>query len=89
MTSIEAKLAAHLHTPPEGQPDASSTTANLLTLLTTLQDEPLTTSQQATIQQLQCGLLSLAESLNTEPMLLNQVVNEQQAKPQLPVEAWL
>ena len=88
MTTIEAKLAAHLHTPPEAQPDTSSTAANLLTLLTTLQDEPLTTSQQATINQLQCGLLSLADSLNTEPMSLNQVVNEQQTKPQLPVEGW-
>lgn len=76
MTNIEAKLAAHLQTPPEEQVDTSRTTANLLTLLITLQDEPLTTSQQATIHQLQCGLLSLAGSLNTEPMLLNHVVNE-------------
>ena len=88
MTNIEAKLAAHLHTPPEEQVDTSSTTANLLTLLTTLQNEPLTTSQQATIHQLQCGLLSLADTLNTEPMPLDQIVNEQQAKPQLPVEVW-
>ena len=79
MTNIEAKLAAHLHDSLEQEPDASSTTSHLLTLLTTLQNEPLTTSQQTTINQLQCGLLSLAESLNTEPMLLNQVVNEQQA----------
>ena len=81
MTNIEAKLAAHLQAlaepPPEGQTDTTSTTANLLTLLSTLQDEPLTTSQQATINQLQCGLLSLAESLNTEPMLLNQVPQKQ------------
>ena len=86
MMNIEAKLAAHLHAPPEEQADPNSTAANLLTLLTTLQDEPLTTSQQATIHQLQCGLLSLADSLNIEPMLLNHVVNEQQAAPQSPVE---
>ena len=92
MTTIEAKLATHLPTPSEppleAQLDTNRTTANLLTLLTTLQDEPLTTSQQATIHQLQCGLLSLADSLNTEPMLLNQIVNEHQARPQLPVEVW-
>ncbi len=88
MTNIEAKLAAHLQTPPETQANTNSTTANLLTLLTTLQDEPLTTSQQATIYQLQCGHLSLADSLNTEPILLKQVANEQQTTPQLPVEAW-
>jgi site-specific recombinase XerD len=51
--------------------------ADLLTLTTSLQTEPLTESQQAVVDKLQYGLLALAESMNGNPIQTDQVVNEQ------------
>ncbi|MCA9936970.1 MAG: hypothetical protein KC415_23705, partial [Anaerolineales bacterium] len=58
--------------------------ADLLTLAAALQTEPLTASQQAVVNELQCGLLALAESLGDVPMSTDLVVNEQVSLP-LPV----
>ncbi|MCB8953067.1 MAG: hypothetical protein H6650_13750 [Ardenticatenales bacterium] len=51
--------------------------ANLLTLAAALQTEPLTASQQAVVNELQCGLLALANSVDGTPKPKEWVVNEQ------------
>lgn len=88
MSVIEAQMKLHLGTGEKPAPEMNgsnqrnSSPADLLTLTVALQTEPLTESQQAVVDELQCGLLALAESLNGKPKLFHQVVNEQATQMQ-------
>jgi integrase/recombinase XerC len=69
-----------------GHNSPNSSPADLLTLVSTLQTEPLTKTQQAIVNELHTGLLTLAESLNGTPKQLDLFVNELAHQPQPLVE---
>ncbi|MCA9933917.1 MAG: tyrosine-type recombinase/integrase, partial [Anaerolineales bacterium] len=75
MAMIEEQMQFPQSLPPEQNPNGNA--AHLLLLLDALQAEPLTKSQQAVVDELQGGLLALAESLNGVVESKSWVVNEQ------------
>lgn len=82
MAMIEERLQPGLLPEDNGngsnQTKAHDTPAHLLELVSTLQAEPLTASQQAMVDELQQGLATLAKAVQgTENRLEQRVVNEQ------------
>jgi len=67
MAVIKERMSFHLAAGMNSNDPKNSTPADLLVLMAALQTKPLTESQQAVVDELQCGLLTLAESLNGKP----------------------
>ncbi|MFQ5471081.1 MAG: tyrosine-type recombinase/integrase [Gammaproteobacteria bacterium] len=89
MAVVEKRLADQLPPPDRNGGENSrfpspNSTTHLLKLVTTLQAEPLTTTQQALVRELQQGLSVLAKPINGTLKQKDRIVNEQmRPSPQL------